>query len=69
VASDAHNTGRRPLKLKFAYDAVLEQFGKEKAEGLFIQNPQAAFEGAPLPYVPEIPRENEGRKKKRFFFF
>jgi protein-tyrosine phosphatase len=69
VSSDAHNTARRPLKLKFAFDDVKTHFGVEKAEGLFIHNPRAAFDGETLPYVPEIPSEDEGRKKKRFIFF
>jgi protein-tyrosine phosphatase len=69
VSSDAHNTARRPLKLKFAYEEVKDQCGAEKADALFIHNPRAAFEGAALPYVPEIPAENVGRKKKRFLFF
>jgi protein-tyrosine phosphatase len=69
VASDAHNTGRRPLKLKFAYDAVVKQQGEEQARGLFIENPLAAFEGRALSYVPEIAERKEPRKRKRFFFF
>lgn len=69
VSSDAHNTGRRPLKLKFAYDAVFEQCGEETATALFLDNPFAAFEGRPLPYVPEVVAELKFEKKKRFFFF
>ncbi len=69
VASDAHNTGRRPLKLRFAYDAVMKQHGEEMARSLFVDNPLAAFEGRALPYVPEIAAESEPRKHKRFFFF
>jgi protein-tyrosine phosphatase len=69
VSSDAHNITRRPLKLKFAYDAVLEKCGEEKARALFIKNPQAAFEGLPLPYVPEISVERKIPKRKRFFLF
>jgi len=57
VASDAHNTKRRPLRLQPAYDAVSKQFGEEKARALFIDNPLAAFEGRDLPHVPEIPDE------------
>jgi protein-tyrosine phosphatase len=68
VASDAHNTSRRPLKLGFAYEAIAEQHGEEKARALLIENPKAAFEGMPLPYVPELP-ERDGPKKKRFLFF
>ena len=69
VASDAHNTKRRPLRLQAAYDAVSEQFGGEKARALFLENPLAAFEGRDLPYVPEIPDEKVSPRRRRFFFF
>lgn len=69
VSSDAHNTTRRPLKLKFAYDAVAQRFGKEKAQALFVDNPKAAFEGQPLPHVPEVLKEIKIEKRKRFLFF
>ncbi len=69
IASDAHNTGRRPLKLKFAYDDVKSRFGEDKARALLIDNPQAAFEGIPLPHVPEVQTSAETGKRKRFFFF
>jgi protein-tyrosine phosphatase len=69
ISSDAHNTGRRPLRLKFAYEAVAAQFGTEKAQALLVDNPMAAFEGLPLPHVPEVAAVSEPRKRKRFFFF
>jgi protein-tyrosine phosphatase len=69
VASDAHNTGSRPLRLQHAYDVVHDQFGEEKARALFLENPLAAFEGRPLPHVPEIEAESPQRRRKRFFFF
>jgi protein-tyrosine phosphatase len=69
VASDAHNTRGRPLKLQPAFELVREQFGEEKARGLFFENPMAAFEGRGLPYVPDIAEESEPRRRKRFFFF
>lgn len=69
VCSDAHNTARRPLKLKFAYDSVAGQLGEEVARGLLIENPLAAFNGDPLPYVPEVEEPRERRKRKRFIFF
>ena len=69
VSSDAHNTTRRPLKLRFAYEAVAARHGEEKAQALFIDNPKAAYEGRPLPYVPEIAMETTIKKRKRFFFF
>jgi protein-tyrosine phosphatase len=69
VASDAHNTRRRPLRLQPAYEAVREQFGAEKAQALFVENPMAVFEGRDLPHVPEIPDEQASPRRKRFFFF
>jgi protein-tyrosine phosphatase len=69
VASDAHNTGRRPLKLKFAFDEIAGQLGVERARALTIENPRAAFEGQPLPYVPDVSIEHQAPKRKRFFFF
>ena len=68
VSSDAHNTARRPLKLRFAYDSIAQQLGEETARALLIENPLAAFRGDPLPYVPEM-AEPEPRKRKRFLFF
>jgi protein-tyrosine phosphatase len=69
VASDAHNTTRRPLKLKFAFEQIEAEVGEEVAQALLIDNPLAAFEGKALPYVPEIQEPEERRKKKRFLFF
>jgi protein-tyrosine phosphatase len=69
VSSDAHNTARRPLKLKFAFDEVVRQLGEERARALFIENPRAAYDGRPLPYVPDASAAAEPRKRKRFFFF
>ncbi len=69
VASDAHNTKRRPLRLQPAYDAVCKQFGDAKARALFLENPLAALEGRDLPYVPEIPEQLISPRRKRFFFF
>lgn len=69
VASDAHNTRRRPLKLQPAYDFVREQFGEAKARALFTDNPMAMFEGRELPHVPEIVEEQRSKSRKRFLFF
>jgi protein-tyrosine phosphatase len=69
VASDAHNTIRRPLRLQPAHDAVVDRFGEEKARALFLDNPLAAFEGRELPHVPELEEETPQSRRKRFFFF
>lgn len=69
VASDAHNTRGRPLKLQAAFDLVCKHFGEDKACALFVENPMAAFEGRNLPHVPQLPDEIEPPRRKRFFFF
>ena len=69
VASDAHNMRGRPLRLQPAFNLVREQFGEQKARGLFVDNPLAAFEGRDLPYVAEVPDAIDGPRRKRFFFF
>ena len=72
-ASDAHSTGKRPLKLRAAYEAAAEKRGEEVARALFFENPLAAFEGRPLPYEPEPPeasnRMAHKHRRKRFIFF
>jgi protein-tyrosine phosphatase len=69
VASDAHNTRGRPLKLQPAFELVREQFGERKARALFVENPMAAFEGRDLPHVPQLRDETKVPRRKRFFFF
>jgi protein-tyrosine phosphatase len=69
VASDAHNTRSRPLRLQPAYKVVATRFGEEKARALFHDNPLAAFEGRPLPHVPDVDDESPRPRRKRFFFF
>jgi protein-tyrosine phosphatase len=69
VSSDGHNTARRPVKLRFAYEAIAKERGRKLAEALLVENPQAALEGKELPYVPEVAANFGRTKKKRFFFF
>jgi protein-tyrosine phosphatase len=69
VSSDGHNTARRPMKLRFAYDAIARDRGQQLAEALLVDNPLAAYDGESLPYVPEPATSLERRKKKRFLFF
>ena len=79
VASDAHDITTRPLRLKETFDLVATTRGEDVARALLIDNPLAAFEGRPLPWVPELP-EGAGMdeeavrgirtgRRKRFFFF
>lgn len=74
IASDAHNTTSRPLRLKEAYDLVAQVRGEDVARALLVDNPRAAFDGQPLPWVPELPDDADmqgagARKRKRFWFF
>jgi protein-tyrosine phosphatase len=74
IASDAHNVSSRPLRLRDTYAHVSQVYGEEMARALMVDNPLAAFEGRPLPYVPNLETDDSAdawkpRKKKRFFFF
>lgn len=67
LASDAHNTSSRPLRLSEARAAVAARWGQEVADALTRENPLAAFEGRALPWVPEP--TPPAPRRKRFFFF
>ena len=75
IASDAHNLTSRPLRLKEAFEDVAKSRGEQVAEALFVNNPRAAFEGHPLPFVPErleseaVSDRGWPKKRKRFWFF
>ena len=53
VASDAHNTKKRPPRMSAAFAAVQEAAGEEIAAALFQHNPQAIVDGHALQYDPE----------------
>lgn len=65
VASDAHDTEKRPPRLAEAQAWMEKNHGAELAQALFVDNPRAVVDSQPLPYFPEpvVP------KKKRFWFF
>lgn len=74
IASDAHNTSSRPLRLKQTYEHVASEYGEDLAHALLVDNPLAAFEGRPLPCIPELAEDENSksgqtRKRKRFWFF
>jgi protein-tyrosine phosphatase len=54
IASDAHNITTRPLKLKETFELVAKRNGENVARALMVENTFAAFEGRPLPYVPDL---------------
>lgn len=53
LASDAHDTKRRPPVMSEARNAVAELCGKDVADALVNANPQAVISGQPLPYFPQ----------------
>lgn len=65
VASDAHDTRRRPPRLSPARARVEKDYGADVARALFVENPRAAIESRPLPYFPEPAPP----KRRRFWFF
>jgi protein-tyrosine phosphatase len=75
LASDAHNLTSRPLRLKAAFDLVAKAHGEETARALLLDNPLAAFEGRPLPFVPALaddartPAASPAPRRKRFWIF
>jgi protein-tyrosine phosphatase len=79
IASDAHNVSSRPLRLKETFELIAKARGEDVAQALLIDNPLAAFEGRPLPWVPEMPegfgmdeaaaKAVRKAQRKRFFFF
>jgi len=53
LATDAHDTKRRPPVLSEARDAVAELYGDRLAQALVDENPRAVVSGQPLPYFPQ----------------
>lgn len=64
VASDAHNTGRRPLEIRSALER-LREWGGEETVRRFQENARAILRGEPC----QGPRPLQRKGKKRFFFF
>jgi len=63
VATDAHNTSKRPPRMREAAAALRDLAGEDVANALTRENPRAVIENRPLPYDPE-PRESH---KNGFF--
>ncbi|HEX8253428.1 MAG TPA: CpsB/CapC family capsule biosynthesis tyrosine phosphatase [Thermoanaerobaculia bacterium] len=56
VATDAHNTEKRPPRMREALDVLRDLAGEETTEALTRTNPLAVIENRGLPWEPE-PRE------------
>jgi protein-tyrosine phosphatase len=64
IASDAHNTQRRPPLLSGCVDAVTPWVGREYAEAMTREFPRALLDGV-TPRIP--PLEPERRPRRSFF--
>lgn len=76
IASDAHNVTTRPLRLRPVYEALARSEGENRARALLVENPRAALDNQPLPYLPEPGDWKKAqietgpeRDRKRFWFF
>ena len=63
VASDAHDTVRRPPNLQAAYERLANDWGEETIRPLFVENPDAILRGEPIDY--ELPAQ---RLKRRTWY-
>jgi protein-tyrosine phosphatase len=54
LATDAHNTTRRPPKMRAAHDVVASKYGADYARAICVDNPLAVFEGQSLPAIEEL---------------
>lgn len=52
LATDAHDTKRRPPVLSEGYDEAVELCGNDVARALVEENPRAVVSGEALPYFP-----------------
>ncbi len=66
IATDAHDTVRRPPRMSQARLQIEKRFGKAMADRLCIDNPLAVFEGRPLP--PQTSLEAEDGSDNRPFW-
>jgi len=53
LATDAHDTRRRPPVLSEGRDEVAELCGNDVARALVYGNPRAVVSGQALPYFPQ----------------
>ncbi|MEA2163934.1 MAG: protein-tyrosine phosphatase [Thermoanaerobaculia bacterium] len=55
MATDAHNTGKRPPRFRAARERVVALAGEKIAQALFVDNPKSIVENRGLVYDPDIP--------------
>jgi tyrosine-protein phosphatase YwqE len=55
MATDAHNTKKRPPLYRAARSRVTELVGERITEALFVDNPKSIVENRGLVYDPDVP--------------
>lgn len=61
IATDAHNTTKRPPRVREAKSRLEELVGSSVAEALLVGNPRAVVENRPLEYDPDpVPEPERG---------
>ncbi len=64
IASDGHDLEHRPPVLASSYGFVVDRWGGDLARQLFVDNPRAVLEGAPI-----TPPEPKPRRHKKWWAF
>jgi len=70
IATDAHNTTKRPPKVAKAMETLRGLVGDEVAEALAVRNPLAVVENRGLEFEPDVPPPAAGgllRRLRGFF--
>lgn len=62
VATDAHNLSSRPMKLSAAYHVVAENWGIERADLLFYENPEKLISGDKIIFGETWPVAKASKK-------
>lgn len=63
IASDGHDTQRRPPTMKAAYEWMERHYSQALADRLFVENPRAALVGAAVP-----PLETKGLTRPKIWY-
>lgn len=61
VASDAHDTQRRPPRLDLARTYITQRYGPDYADLLLVENPRSVIEGRALDPAPMTPPKTPKR--------
>jgi len=69
VSSDGHNTARRPVKLRFAYEAIARERGKELAKRCWWRIRERRLRAGRCRMFRRLPRTWSGGRKSDFSFF